>query len=303
MDILYNYGVIPNNEIGIQLCPYEMTSKSFINIGNTDVAEKCGTDGRSIAWVNSPTNDYFTVNIKSVLVNGKQVDLPEEFQQVVENGRALYSYLHTCFMYMRFPQAVVDVLINDILNSGAITIKNTMISSKLGKIIIKKKLQNNHLMTKSKYNIDWVKLPTITITVFAQTPVTDDNHDSVVTIKLGPKDYLRSYNSKDFLFAVQAGPNDNAVLGTSFMARLIVTFDRTHKRIGFGSGCGCEVSTDGYPIISNGYRVIWSPSQFPEQPSTSIPDGRSTLRRSFSRLGSIRRGSKHSKPNYEKFDG
>ncbi|OAJ43558.1 hypothetical protein BDEG_26908 [Batrachochytrium dendrobatidis JEL423] len=197
MDILYNYGVIPNNEIGIQLCPYEMTSKSFINIGNTDVAEKCGTDGRSIAWVNSPTNDYFTVNIKSVLVNGKQVDLPEEFQQVVENGRALYSYLHTCFMYMRFPQAVVDVLINDILNSGAITIKNTMISSKLGKIIIKKKLQNNHLMTKSKYNIDWVKLPTITITVFAQTPVTDDNHDSVVTIKLGPKDYLRSYNSKD----------------------------------------------------------------------------------------------------------
>ncbi|KAJ8324061.1 hypothetical protein O5D80_007273 [Batrachochytrium dendrobatidis] len=303
MDILYNYGVIPNNEIGIQLCPYEMTSKSFINIGNTDVAEKCGTDGRGIAWVNSPTNDYFTVNIKSVLINDKQVDLPEEFQQVVENGRALYSYLHTCFMYMRFPQAVVDVLINDILNSGAITIKNTMISSKLGKIIIKKKLQNNHLMTKSKYNIDWVKLPTITITVFAQTPVTDDNHDSVVTIKLGPKDYLRSYNSKDFLFTVKVGPNDNAVLGTSFMARLGLTFDRTHKRIGFGPGCGCEVSTDGYPIISNGYRVIWSPSQFPEQPSTSIPDGRSTLRRSFSRLGSTLRGSKHSKPNYKKFDG
>ncbi|KAJ8324312.1 hypothetical protein O5D80_002491 [Batrachochytrium dendrobatidis] len=49
MDILYTSDVIPNNEIGLQLCPYEMTSNSFINIGNTDVTAKCGTDEKSIA--------------------------------------------------------------------------------------------------------------------------------------------------------------------------------------------------------------------------------------------------------------
>ncbi|OAJ42058.1 hypothetical protein BDEG_25562 [Batrachochytrium dendrobatidis JEL423] len=49
MDVLYTSDVIPNNEIGLQLCPYEMTSNSFINIGNTDITPKCGTDGTSIA--------------------------------------------------------------------------------------------------------------------------------------------------------------------------------------------------------------------------------------------------------------
>ncbi|OAJ40068.1 hypothetical protein BDEG_23846 [Batrachochytrium dendrobatidis JEL423] len=87
MDTLYNGGVIPNNEIGLQLCPYEMTSNSFINIGNTDITPKCGTNGRSVAWVDSPSDDQFTVNIKSILVNDEPVDLPEEFQKtIMENG-------------------------------------------------------------------------------------------------------------------------------------------------------------------------------------------------------------------------
>ncbi|EGF79364.1 hypothetical protein BATDEDRAFT_25669 [Batrachochytrium dendrobatidis JAM81] len=89
MDALYNGGVIPNNEIGLQLCPYEMTSNSFINIGNTDVTAKCGTDGRSVAWVDSPPDGRHTVNIKSILVNDEPVDLPEEFQKtIMENGLA-----------------------------------------------------------------------------------------------------------------------------------------------------------------------------------------------------------------------
>ncbi|KAJ8324958.1 hypothetical protein O5D80_006478 [Batrachochytrium dendrobatidis] len=127
--------------------------------------------------------------------------------------------------------------------------------------------------------------------MFAETPVTDDNRDSVVTIKLGPRDYMQIIDSKEFVFAVKAGPNDNAVLGTSFMTRLGLTFDRQNKRIGFGPGCGCETATDGYPTISNNDQVLWSPSQLPEQPSTSSLGRTSTLRR-LSRLGSIRRGSK-----------
>ncbi|OAJ38739.1 hypothetical protein BDEG_22644 [Batrachochytrium dendrobatidis JEL423] len=289
MDALYSYGVIPNNEISIQLCSYDMLQDSFINIGNTDVTAKCGTDGKSVAWVNSPIADQFTVDIKSILINGKNVNLPAEFQQVVENG-------------------LVTMLIDAILDSGAITVKNTMLSNDyLDKRRIKKRLKENRLMSESTYNINWDKMPTISITMHAETPVTYDNSNSVVTIELGPRDYMQRIDSKYVVFAVKVGPNYKATLGISFMTRLGLVFDRKHARIGFGPGCGCKVVTDGYPIISNSDQVLWSPSQLPEQPSGSSSDGTSTLRRSLSRLGStlrdsIRRGSRRSKPNYEKFE-
>ncbi|KAK5670329.1 hypothetical protein QVD99_003024 [Batrachochytrium dendrobatidis] len=308
MDALYNYGVIPKNEISIQLCPYDMHPESFINIGNTDITPRCETDGNSVAWVKSPSNDHFTVNIKSVLINDKPVDLPEEFQEVVENGRTLYSYLHTCFLHMRFPQTVVTALINAILDSNAITITSSMFRDhRFDKKTIKKKLQRNRFMPKSKYNVDWDRMPTITIVIFAQTPVTVDNQDSVVTIKLGSRSYIQRYDSEDCKFTVEVGPNDKAILGTSFIDRLTVTFDRQNERVGFGPGCGCEVMTSGYPIISNGHGVLWPLTQLPEQPSTSSSGDTSTLGRSL-RLGStfrgsIRRGSKQSKLNYEKFEG
>ncbi|OAJ42484.1 hypothetical protein BDEG_25936 [Batrachochytrium dendrobatidis JEL423] len=62
MDALYNNDVIPNNEISLQLCQYDMLQESFINIGNTDITAKCGTDGTSVAWVDSPSNDRHTVS-------------------------------------------------------------------------------------------------------------------------------------------------------------------------------------------------------------------------------------------------
>ncbi|OAJ38619.1 hypothetical protein BDEG_22529 [Batrachochytrium dendrobatidis JEL423] len=291
MDALYSNNVIPSNEVSIQLCPYEMLQESFINIGNTDITPKCRTDGKSVAWVQSPTTDEFTVDIKSILVNDKQVDLPAGFQKKVEYGRTLYSVIHTCFTYICLPEIVVTTLIDAILDSDAITVKNTMFSNNhLGKRRIKKRLRKNYLMFEPNYNIDWNKMPSLSITMFAQTPVTDDNRDSVVTIKLGPKDYMQRIDSKYVRFAVKICSSDYATLGIQFMIRLGLTFDLQNTRIGFGPGCGCEVSTDGYPIISNGHEVLWSPSQLPEQPSGSSSDGTSTLRRSLSRLGSTLRG-------------
>ncbi|KAK5664501.1 hypothetical protein QVD99_008678 [Batrachochytrium dendrobatidis] len=280
MDALYNHDVIPNNEIGLQLCPYEMTSNSFINIGNTDITAKCGTDGTSIAWVESPSDDQFTVNIKSILVNDEQVDLPEEFQKtIMENGRTLYSSVETCFLYMRFPEVVVAALVDAILDSGAITVNINIFSDKLGKVMVKKIFSQNYAMLESGFDIDWGKLPTLSITMFAQTPVTDANCNSVVTIKLGPKDYIQRADSKNFVFAVKAGPNDNAILGIPFMTRLGLTFDRAHTRIGFGPGCGCEIATSKYPTISNSDQVLWPLPQLPEQPSTSGSDGTFIRRR------------------------
>ncbi|EGF76390.1 hypothetical protein BATDEDRAFT_92765 [Batrachochytrium dendrobatidis JAM81] len=281
MDVLYTSGVIPNNEIGLQLCPYEMTSNSFINIGNTDVTAKCGTDGTSIAWVQSPSDNHFAINIKSILVNDEKVNLPEEFQKKVENGRTLYSSVETCFLHMRFPEVVVATLINAILDSGAITVNINIFSDKLGKVMVKKIFSQNYAMLESGFDIDWGKLPTLSITMFAQNPVTDANLNSVVTIKLGPKDYIQRVDSKNFRFAIKAGPNDNAILGIPFMAQLGLTFDRAHKRIGFGAGCGCEVATSKYPTISNGYRVLWPSShvRLPEQPSTSGSSGTFIRRR------------------------
>ncbi|OAJ38600.1 hypothetical protein BDEG_22508 [Batrachochytrium dendrobatidis JEL423] len=281
MDILYTSDVIPSNEIGLQLCPYEMTSNSFINIGNTDVTAKCGTDGTSIAWVQSPSDNHFAINIKSILVNDEKVNLPEEFQKKVENGRTLYSSVETCFLHMRFPEVVVATLINAILDSGAITVNINIFSDKLGKVMVKKIFSQNYAMLESGFDIDWGKLPTLSITMFAQNPVTDANLNSVVTIKLGPKDYIQRVDSKNFRFAIKAGPNDNAILGIPFMAQLGLTFDRAHKRIGFGAGCGCKVSTSKYPTISNSYRVLWPLPRvrLPEQPSTSGSSGTFIRRR------------------------
>ncbi|KAJ8330024.1 hypothetical protein O5D80_001602 [Batrachochytrium dendrobatidis] len=303
MDILYNNGNIPNNEIGLQLCPYDILHESFINIGNTDVTAKCGTDGKSVAWVQSPTNDQFTINIKSILINDEQVELPAEFQKRVEDGHTLYSFIQTCSAYMYLPKTVVATLINDILDSGAIRVKGILFRNKLGKIMLKSILQGNYIMPKSEFKIKWEKLPSLSIVMFAQNPVTVNNYNSVVKIKLGPRDYIQKTDSDEFLFTVTAGPNNNAALGIPFMTRLEVTFDRAHKRIGFGAGCGCEVMADGYPTISNGYQVLWPLTQLPEQPSTSSSDGRSTLRRSLLRLGSIRRDSRRPKMAYKDSDG
>ncbi|KAJ8327850.1 hypothetical protein O5D80_003247 [Batrachochytrium dendrobatidis] len=305
MDALHTSDVIPNNEVGLQLCPYDMISNSFINIGNTDITAKCGTDGRSVAWVQSPTTDRHTVNIKSILVNGKPVELPVEFQKKEENGRTLYSVIQTCCIFMHFPKVVVTALVKAIVGSNAITVKKTKSEHKrkLTPEEIEKIFWEHHAMPKSNLHINWNKLPSLTITMFSQTPVTDDNSNSVVEITLGPKDYIQRYDSENFWFTVEAGSNNKAVLGIPFMTQLTVTFDRQNKRIGFAPGCGCETATDGYPTISNGDQVLWSPSQLPEQPSTSSSDGRSGLRRSLLRLGSIRRGSKRSKVSYEKFEG
>ncbi|KAK5671158.1 hypothetical protein QVD99_002919 [Batrachochytrium dendrobatidis] len=282
IDALYNGGVIPNNEVSIQLCPYGMLSDSFINIGNTDVTAKCGTDGRSVAWVRSPSDDHFFINIKSILVDDEEVELPEEFQKKErKNGHTLYSIIETCFTYMRFPETVVDTLADAILDSDAITVKKTKSEHKrkLSETEIDEIFLENSLMPKSTYNIDWERLPTLTITMHAETPVTDDNRNSVVAIKLGPRDYIQRYDSKNFMFTVQAGSDDNAILGIPFMTQLGLTFDRTHKRVGFGPGCGCETATDGYPTISNSYQVLWPSSQLPKQPSTSGSSGTFIRRR------------------------
>ncbi|OAJ45431.1 hypothetical protein BDEG_28571 [Batrachochytrium dendrobatidis JEL423] len=304
LDTLYSNNVIPNNEIGIQLCPYGMRSKSFINIGNTEITAKCGTDGRSVAWVNSPTNDHHTVNIKSILVNDEPVDLPEEFQQVVKDDHTLYSVVETCSTYMYFPKVVVTALVKAIVDSDAITIKKNIFKDerKLTPEEIDDIFWKHYLMVRSNFHIDWIKLPTFTITMYAQTPVTDDNHDSVVKIKLGPKDYIQRVDYTHNMFAVKVGSNDKAILGIPFMTQLELTFDLQNIRIGFGPGCGCETASNRYPTISNGDQVLWPLPQLPEQPSTSSSDGRSGLRRSLSRFGSIRRGSKHSKATHKKTD-
>ncbi|KAK5670238.1 hypothetical protein QVD99_003253 [Batrachochytrium dendrobatidis] len=299
MDVLYNGGVISNNEVSLQLCSHDIFQQSFVNIGNTDITPKCGTDGTSVAWVQSPTNDCHNVNIKSILINGEQANLPAEFQKKVEDDHTLYSYIQTCSSYMIFPETVVTALVGAILDSGAITIKNNLFTSKLSKREIKKIFWRSYAMPESTYNIDWNKLPSLSITMHAETPVTLENYNSVVTIKLSPKDYIQRVNSERFLFAVAVGSNDRAALGIPFMTRLTVTFDRAHKRIGFGPGCECETATSEYPTISNGDRVLWPLTQLPEEPSTSGSDGTSTLRR-LSRLGNTLRGSKQSKFNYKK---
>ncbi|EGF79155.1 hypothetical protein BATDEDRAFT_25680 [Batrachochytrium dendrobatidis JAM81] len=237
MDALYNGGAIPSNEVSLQLCQYDMLHESFINIGNTEITPKCGTDGKSVAWVQSPTNNQFSINIKIL------------------------------------PEKLVATLINAILDSNAITSKNILLRRKLDKEKVKKKLQANSPMFKYNYNIKWEKLPTVSIVMFAQTPVTYDNSNSVVTIKLGPRDYMWKYDSEKFRFSIKAGSNDKAALDIPFMSQLAVTFDRTHKRIGFGPGCGCETATSEYPTISNSDRVLWPLTQLTEQPSTSGSDG------------------------------
>ncbi|EGF80841.1 hypothetical protein BATDEDRAFT_24293 [Batrachochytrium dendrobatidis JAM81] len=193
----------------------------------------------------------------------------------MENGRILYSSVETCFLHMRFPEVVVTALVDAILDSGAITVNINIFSDKLGKVMVKKIFSQNYAMLESGFDIDWGKLPTLSITMFAQTPVTDANCNSVVTIKLGPKDYIQRVDSKHVVFIVAAGSNDYAILGIPFMTQLGLTFDRAHTRIGFGPGCGCETASNRYPTISNGDQVLWPLPRvrLPEQPTTSSSSG------------------------------
>ncbi|KAK5671336.1 hypothetical protein QVD99_002260 [Batrachochytrium dendrobatidis] len=138
--------------------------------------------------------------------------------------------------------------------------------------------------------------------MFAQTPVTDDNCNSVVTIKLGPKDYIQRADSKNFVFIVTTGSNDKAILGIPFMTRLAVTFDRTHKRIGFGPGCGCEVMADGYPTISNGDHALHHHNCLNNQ-VLQVQMAHLLSGDHCRDLVVLLRGSRRSKLNYKKFDG
>ncbi|OAJ36400.1 hypothetical protein BDEG_20578 [Batrachochytrium dendrobatidis JEL423] len=252
MDALYDSKAISNNEVGLHLCPYELSKKSYIDIGNTNLAPKCGTNGNPITWIYSPTQDYFTVDIKSILINGNPVTLPNEFQVKTPGDKMHpFSIIDTCTTTMDLPHEVVAILIDEIVGSDAFEPK---LDDHTALIFF----WERYIIKKSHYTINWKKLPVLSFVM--STGVSNSESDSsIVKITLGPKDYIQKISSTKYLFSVSAGSNKNAVLGTSFMARLKFVLDREHVRIGLGPGCGCEKSKDGYPTIEDENKVLWSP--------------------------------------------
>ncbi|KAJ8331124.1 hypothetical protein QVD99_005825 [Batrachochytrium dendrobatidis] len=254
MDAWYEGRFIPNNEVGVELCPYKLSKKSHIDIGSTEVVPKCGTDGNPIAWVESPTNDRFTVSIKEILVNSMPVELPDDFQKKREGESISYSYIDTCATKVEFPYEVVDKLISAIVKSHAFV-------PKLDTPSISKFFWSGYPMTKSDFIIIWSRLPTLSIVMNANNPEKAEGSQSTVKVTLGPRDYMQQVGENAHAFSVSVGSDKLVVLGVPFMTRLRVVLDRAHKRIGFGPGCGCEKSKDGHPTIQNEFNKIWHPKQ------------------------------------------
>ncbi|KAK5673537.1 hypothetical protein QVD99_000978 [Batrachochytrium dendrobatidis] len=253
MDAIYESGAVPNNEVAMELCPYGLSEKSYIDIGNTETDPKCDTDGQPVIWVQSPSRDRFTVNIKEIRIDNKARGLPSEFQvKESEDIWHPYSFISTCSKYISLPRKIVDKLIRAIGKSGAF-------KPKLTKDDIKKFFEKKQIIKVPDHIIDWKKLPKLSFVMYTETSKTGKASRSSVEITLGGRDYIQQVGAGEYQFFVDVGRNKRVVLGTPFMLRMRVVFDRTNQRIGFGPGCGCENSADGYPIISSNSQVLWSP--------------------------------------------
>ncbi|OAJ45155.1 hypothetical protein BDEG_28316 [Batrachochytrium dendrobatidis JEL423] len=249
MDAWYKSKTILKNQVATQLCPYGLSEKSYIDIGNTDSTKKCGTNGESVAWVYSPSLDFFTVSIRNILVNDRPVTLPVAFKEN-EFQQNSFSYIDTCSRSIRLPHLVLDGLIGAITASRAFQPPLTTMETLAF-------FWQRDVIDTLKYTIDWKKLPTLSFVLDTGVPKKKKGSYSTVKITLGPKDYLQQIGPNQYLFSVGFGSETSITLGIPFMTRLKVVFDREGGRIGFGPGCGCDTPTDGYPTIMNERKVLW----------------------------------------------
>ncbi|EGF82009.1 hypothetical protein BATDEDRAFT_87177 [Batrachochytrium dendrobatidis JAM81] len=254
IDSFYTSGSIKKNEVAFELCSYELSKQSYIDIGNTGTVSKCGTDGSPVVWVETPILNFLTVNIKSIWINHQKVQLPSTFQYNPSGGITLFSFIDTCAAKILLPRILVMELVNEMIKSRAFQPRPNLQELKLFYF-------QDYTMKLKEFTIDWKKLPTISFLMSTGTAALQKNPSSIVNITLGPKDYLQKAGPKEYVFAVGIGSDQNAILGISFMTRLRIVLDRKNGLVGFGPGCGCEATTDGYPVIANEHGELWHPSR------------------------------------------
>ncbi|KAI8914220.1 aspartic peptidase domain-containing protein, partial [Gorgonomyces haynaldii] len=223
------------NQVGFMGCPYFSTNSGWIDIGSDTTYTSCGANGPS-AFAQSPTADFYTIDVKNFYVNSNAVQLPASFQST------RYSIIDSCTSLVIVPTAAYNALVtairasNGLPSSFGTTEKNNFLSNSYGYGV-------------SVNSFNWAVLPTFTVeTVSNQT-----SNGSPLSLKLtlGPKQYIQRDADGYFFFLISGSSTGNtfSILGLPFYSAFYILKDRPNRRIGFAPGCDCATATDGYPKV------------------------------------------------------
>ena len=180
VDSWYQYGVIQNNMIGFHACPYQYISQAYIDFGYEEPSTECGGTSEPSAWAKSPSNTYYTVDIRSILVGGVALPLPSSFQS--QSSLDYYSLVDSCTSLLLLPSSIVVALRSAIFDSGGLVpaISQNDVTSFLS----------------GRYRFifgttpNWSALPTLTFRMVSSQR-NDQGTYRLLDITLGPQQYIQ----------------------------------------------------------------------------------------------------------------
>lgn len=244
MDAWVDTQVIKENKVAFHGCPYSMQSNSWIDFGDETAYQGCNFNQK--ASIMMPSKSYYNIDIASISVGGVGIALPSTFQ----SGET-YSFLDSCTSNIMLPRAVRTALQNAISNSGAIS--STWVKSGY----VPQWLNGQVMIPFLPGDLKWELLPNISFTI--NTHASGAAPGSSVTLTLGPHQYIQANTAGYYVFMISSVGDSYAILGLPFFQAYHIVVDRDIGQVSFQLGCGCELATDSYPIISTSGDTIEPP--------------------------------------------
>ncbi|KAI8918074.1 aspartic peptidase domain-containing protein [Entophlyctis helioformis] len=249
----YLSGAMANDEIAFHGCPYSHVEDSYIDIGNTEPSTKCNPTGQPNVWAASPVQDFYTVDIRAIYIDGKPIPLPAGFQD--PRGSYPWSLVDSCTSAIFIPENVHTALISAIKASGGLP-------SEVASSSVVDSFLNAGVSLRPKNDFDWAKMPTISFDFLTEAAFKAGGHGTF-RITLGPRQYLQRDVNGFYTFL--ALPNtqydsDFVLFGVPLFTNLNIVLDRHRGRVGFSMGCGCDAAKQEYPSIQAESGEVWKPT-------------------------------------------
>ena len=243
MDAWYQAGVLQNNEIAFHACPSNLMSQAYIDFGNSDPSFSCNPSGSPYVWAESPSTNYYTINVLDILIGGSSAPVPSTFQEAqLSDGSQSWTVVDSCTSILLLPDSVVQALVTKILNSGAVP-------SNWPQSTINSFFNVESVVSNPGFN--WAKFPTLSFVI-------DSGTGSNFQITLSANEYIQQTANGQYQFLVLSGNDYMAILGIPLFTGLDIVFDRANTRVGFSLGCGCSTSTSKFPDIVSNQGSAWN---------------------------------------------
>ncbi|KAL2911656.1 hypothetical protein HK105_208864 [Polyrhizophydium stewartii] len=113
LDALVASGSINTTNVGIRTCYVDNSYNSFFEIGPSGLSSQCEAADPKIAWINSPVQSSFALNVRTISVGGVPVQLSPSFQA---NGA--WPKIETCENYILLPTEAFAAFKNAIIANG-----------------------------------------------------------------------------------------------------------------------------------------------------------------------------------------